>query len=121
MIFGLWRAFVRCTPAVWTELSKTSEGQERLGRAKDRLDIRVAEIGQAEIDKESGEPVNFQEPHHEDINENTIALRVQGVTRLALALALALALSVSPPLTLIVHSDCRRWTQTLTLTVVGGP
>ena len=36
-----------------TELSKTSEGQERLGRAKDGLDIRVAEIGQAEIDKET--------------------------------------------------------------------
>ena len=54
-----------------TELGKTSEGQERLGRAKDRLDIRVAEIGQAEIDKESGEQGNNQEPQQEDINENS--------------------------------------------------
>ena len=36
-----------------SELSKTCEGQERFGRAKDRLDIRVVEIGQAEIDKET--------------------------------------------------------------------
>ena len=40
-----------------TALSKTSDGQERLGRAKDRLDVRVAEIGQAEIDKETEDNV----------------------------------------------------------------
>ena len=37
-------------------MSKTSEGQKRLERAKDRLDTRVAEIGQAELDKENDEP-----------------------------------------------------------------
>ena len=36
------------------------------------MDTRVAEIGQAEIDKESGEPVNIQEPQQKDTNENTI-------------------------------------------------
>ena len=61
-----------CRKRMETELSKTSDGQERLGRAKDRLDTRVAEMGQAEIDKESGEPANIQEPQQEDINENTI-------------------------------------------------
>ena len=61
-----------CRKRMETELGKTSEGQERLGRAKDRLDIRVAEIGQAEIDKESGEQGNNQEPQQEDINENSI-------------------------------------------------
>ena len=42
------------------ELGKTSEGQDRLGRAKDRLDTRVAEIGQAELDKEHDEPKTDQ-------------------------------------------------------------
>ena len=37
------------------DLSKTFEGQGRLGRAKDRLDTRVAEIGQAEIDRANDE------------------------------------------------------------------
>ena len=35
------------------ELTKTSEGQSRLDRAKDRLDTKVAEIGQAELDKQA--------------------------------------------------------------------
>ena len=35
------------------ELNKTSDGQDRRNRAKDRLDTRVAEIGQAEIDREN--------------------------------------------------------------------
>ena len=35
------------------ELEQTSEGQNRLNRAKDRLDTKVAEIGQAEIDKQT--------------------------------------------------------------------
>jgi hypothetical protein len=35
------------------ELTKTSEGQNRLDRAKDRLDTKVAEIGQAELDKQA--------------------------------------------------------------------
>ena len=35
------------------ELTKTSEGQDRLDRAKDRLDTKVAEIGQAELDKQA--------------------------------------------------------------------
>ena len=34
-------------------LSKAPEGQERLGRAKDRLDTKVAEMGQAEIDEQT--------------------------------------------------------------------
>ena len=34
------------------ELVTTSEGQDRLDRAKDRLDTKVAEIGQAELDKQ---------------------------------------------------------------------
>ena len=53
------------------ELSKTSEGRERLGRAKDRLDTRVAEIGQAEIDKEANEQDSNQAPQQEDTNENS--------------------------------------------------
>ena len=35
------------------ELVKTSEGQDRLDRAKDRLDTKVAEIGQAELDRQT--------------------------------------------------------------------
>ena len=36
------------------ELTKTfEEGQNRLDRAKDRLDTNVAEIGQAELDKQA--------------------------------------------------------------------
>ena len=42
-----------CRKRMETELSKTSEGQERLDQAKERLGIRVAEIGQADIDKET--------------------------------------------------------------------
>ena len=53
-----------------TELSKTSEGQERLGRAKDRLDTRVAEIGQAEINREEIEHESNQAPQQDNINEN---------------------------------------------------
>ena len=34
-------------------LSKTPGGQERLGRAKDRMDTKVAEMGQAEIDEQA--------------------------------------------------------------------
>ena len=37
------------------ELKKTSEGQNRLDRAKDRLDTKVAEIGQAEIERANNE------------------------------------------------------------------
>ena len=53
-------------------LSKTSEGQDRLGRAKDRLDTRVAEIGQAELDKKNDEQKTnqAQEDNVEgDVNE----------------------------------------------------
>ena len=61
-----------------TELSKTSDGQERLGRAKDRLDTRVAEIGQAEIDKEAVEQDKSQAPQQEDTNENSKNLEGAG-------------------------------------------
>ena len=54
-----------------SELSKTSDGQERLGQAKDRLDTRVAEIGQAEIDKVMNGQDNNQAPQQEVINENS--------------------------------------------------
>ena len=37
------------------ELTKTAEGQVRLERAKDRLDTKVAEIGQAEIDRQAND------------------------------------------------------------------
>ena len=61
-----------------TELSKTSEGQERLGRAKDRLDVRVAEIGQAEIDKgtkfDAGHEVDQGTAQEQKMeNENDVA------------------------------------------------
>ena len=42
------------------ELSKTSDGQDRLESAKDRLDTRVAEIGQAELDTDNDEPKTDQ-------------------------------------------------------------
>ena len=61
-----------------TELGKTSDGQERLGRAKDRLDTRVAEIGQPEIDKEANEQENNQAPQQEDTNENSNDLEGAG-------------------------------------------
>ena len=38
------------------ELAKTDEGQDRLGKAKDRLDTRTAEIGQ-QILEEAAEAV----------------------------------------------------------------
>ena len=43
----------QCRRRMEEALSKTSEGQERLGRAKDRLDTKVAEMRQAEIDKQT--------------------------------------------------------------------
>ena len=46
------------------ELTKTSEGQNRLDRAKDRLDTKVAEIGQAELDKQA----EIDEEHVPDQN-----------------------------------------------------
>ena len=36
------------------ELAKTDEGQDRLGKAKDRLDTRTAEIGQQILEETSG-------------------------------------------------------------------
>ena len=52
-----------------TTLSKTSKGQGRLGRAKDRLDIKLAEIGQADHDHENNEQEGNQAPQQENINE----------------------------------------------------
>ena len=52
------------------ELSQTSDGQDRLERAKDHVDTRVAEIGQAELDKENGEPKTDQA--REDIVEGEV-------------------------------------------------
>ena len=44
-----------CRRRIEGELSKTPDGQSRLNRAKDRLDIRVAEIRRAEIDRENND------------------------------------------------------------------
>ena len=44
-----------CRKRMEEQLEKTPEGQNRLNRAKDRLDTRVAEIGQAEIDRANEE------------------------------------------------------------------
>ena len=52
------------------ELNTTSDGQDRLNRAKDRLDTRVAEIGQAKIDRENIERENNPKPQQENISEN---------------------------------------------------
>ena len=52
------------------ELSKTFDGQDRLERTKDRLETKVAEIGQAELDKEHGEPKTHQ--NQEDIVESDV-------------------------------------------------
>ena len=49
------------------ELTKTSHGQERLGRAKERLDTRAAEIGKAIINNENK---NIPEMPHENIEES---------------------------------------------------
>ena len=48
------------------ELGKTSEGQDILERAKDRLDTKVAEIGQAEHDKQLDEQNADQAQGQED-------------------------------------------------------
>jgi hypothetical protein len=42
-----------CRRRMEGELTKTSDGQDRLDRAKDRLDTKAAEIGQAELDKQA--------------------------------------------------------------------
>ena len=44
----------------------TSEGQDRLERAKDRLDTKDAEIGQAELDKQEDEQNVDQAQGQED-------------------------------------------------------
>ena len=54
------------------ELVKTSEGQDRLERAKDRLDTKVAEIGQAELDKQENEQNADQAQGQEDNAEGQI-------------------------------------------------
>ena len=54
------------------ELSKTSDGQDRLDRANDRLDTRVAEIGQAELDREENERKVDQAPVQEDNLEGSV-------------------------------------------------
>ena len=58
-----------CRRRMEEALSKTSEGQERLDRAKDRLDTKVAEIGQAEMDKENVEPETETAPADLTIDE----------------------------------------------------
>ena len=50
-----------CRERIESELANTSDGQERLGRAKERLDTRTAEIGQAIFDNENAEGKNTQE------------------------------------------------------------
>jgi hypothetical protein len=59
-----------CRRRIESELDKTSEGQERLGRAKERLDTRAAEIGQSIIDNENAGDVDVQEAPQNDIEEN---------------------------------------------------
>ena len=55
------------------ELNKTSDGQDRLDSAKDRLDTRAVEIGQAELEKEEndqqGDPVPQQKQNPEGAGE----------------------------------------------------
>ena len=55
-----------------TELSKTSDGQDRLDRAKDRLDTRAAEIGQAKLDREENQQKDDQVPQQEDNIEGAV-------------------------------------------------
>ena len=59
-----------CRRRIESELDKTSGGQERLGRAKERLDTRAAEIGQSIIDNESAGNDDVQEAPQNDIEEN---------------------------------------------------
>ena len=51
-----------CRKRMEEQLEKTPEGQVRVNRAKDRLDTKVAEIGQAEIDKANEEQKIVEEP-----------------------------------------------------------
>ena len=51
-------------------MDKTSDGQERLGQANERLDTRTAEIGQSIIDNENAENNDVQEAPQNDIEEN---------------------------------------------------
>ena len=52
-------------------MNKTSDGQDRLNRAKDKLDTRAAEIGQALVDNENETDQELpQENINEDINES---------------------------------------------------
>ena len=60
-----------CRRRTEDELGKTSEGQDRLERAKDCLDARVAEIRQAELDRAADEPRVDQAPGREDVEGNT--------------------------------------------------
>ena len=46
----------KCRLGMELKLAKTDEGKDRLGKAKDRLDTRTAEIGQ-QILEETAEPV----------------------------------------------------------------
>ena len=54
------------------ELGKASEGQDRLERAKDRLDTKVAEIGQAELDKQEDEQHADQAQGQQDNAEGNV-------------------------------------------------
>ena len=54
------------------ELGKTIEGQVRLECAKDRLDTRVAEIGQAELDTQEDEQNADQAQGQEDNAEGNV-------------------------------------------------
>ena len=54
------------------ELGKISEGQDRLDRARDCLDTNVAEIGQAELDKQEDEQNADQAQGQEDNAEGNV-------------------------------------------------
>ena len=60
-----------CRRRTEDELGKTSEGQDRLERAKDRLDTRMAEIGQAKLDRAADEPREDQIPGRKDVEGST--------------------------------------------------
>ena len=67
-----------------TELSKTSDGQDMLDRAKDRFDLRPAEIGHAEFGKADEDPLTEQvhrQVSGEDISHPLMS-RAEGETQI---------------------------------------
>ena len=67
-----------CRKRMETELSKTSEGQERLGRAKDRLDTRVAEMDRLNLIRTLVKRQPFRNHSRRTTMTTLLALRRQG-------------------------------------------